>query len=288
MGETLKNQYWEDIVNTDHPSSKEPSFDIKRDYELPEDPEAEKEIKVKGITTDGLIDFAFQGIDLRTYDGEYLSRTLLSSSINSAIATAEQVLDICITPQVTEEEFHDFEGELMDSYQYTLLFKRPVIEIERVSLMLGTREMLRIPENWIQLNRKMGEVTLFPTSGSAQMIIPQEVGFMPFFMRRNYMPSAFRFSYTAGMKLEDIPANLLEFIYKRAAINVFQVWGDQIIGAGIANQSVSIDGLSQSIGTTQSAMYGGASARIQDYKNDIENLIPILRKYYYRTGMAVL
>ena len=48
--------------------------------------------------------------------------------------------------------------------------------------------------------------------------------------------------------------------------------------AGIANQSVSIDGLSQSVGTTQSAMFGGASARIESYAKDLdERILPMLR-----------
>ena len=64
---------------------------------------------------------------------------------------------------------------------------------------------------------------------------------------------------------------------------------DLIIGAGIANQSVSIDGVSQSIGTTQSAMYGGASARIQQYTDDINKVIlPALRQKFGGLRMVVV
>ena len=62
--------------------------------------------------------------------------------------------------------------------------------------------------------------------------------------------------YVAGIDEKDssMPMSLLqEAINKRAATGILNVWGDLIIGAGIANQSVSIDGVSQSIGTTQSA-----------------------------------
>ena len=90
------------------------------------------------------------------------------------------------------------------------------------------------------------------------------------------------------MDKKDIPYNLLEYIYKKAAISVFEVWGDQIIGAGIASSSLSVDGLSQSIGTTQSAMYGGASARILEYRKDIDELVPILRKHYAKINSVVL
>jgi len=64
--------------------------------------------------------------------------------------------------------------------------------------------------------------------------------------------------------------------------------GDLILGAGIANQSISIDGLSQSIGTTQSAMYGGASARVESYRQDIDKLISVLRMKLDTPRMVVL
>lgn len=64
---------------------------------------------------------------------------------------------------------------------------------------------------------------------------------------------------------------------------------DLIIGAGIANQSVSIDGVSQSIGTTQSAMYGGASARVNEYTNDLnDHLLPVLRQKFGGIRMIVV
>lgn len=59
--------------------------------------------------------------------------------------------------------------------------------------------------------------------------------------------------------------------------------------AGIANQSVSIDGVSQSIGTTQSAMFGGASARVNEYTKDLtENLLPALRMRFGGLRMVVI
>lgn len=64
---------------------------------------------------------------------------------------------------------------------------------------------------------------------------------------------------------------------------------DLIIGAGIANQSVSIDGVSQSIGTTQSAMFGGASARIEAYGKDLkEVLLPALRMRFGGIRLVVV
>jgi hypothetical protein len=75
---------------------------------------------------------------------------------------------------------------------------------------------------------------------------------------------------------------------KRASIGVLQVWGDLIIGAGISNQTISIDGLSQSIGTTQSPEFSGAGARIKNYMDDMKVLEARLKDTYLGINMVVI
>ncbi|WP_311481087.1 hypothetical protein [uncultured Anaerococcus sp.] len=282
-------KYYDNMYEEENPSSSDKNKKTDEKFVLPEDPEAEKRIKINGLTTDDLIDNHFQGIDLMTYDGTPFSRTFLVSSLNSAIDRAEQVFDICITPREIKEELHDFEGNsLFDSYQYTPLFKRPVREIESITYKMGNRQILQVPKEWIQLDKRVGDVTIFPITGSVNYINPALGVAVPYFMTRSYMPMAVSVNYKAGMEKDEIPHNLLDWIFKYAAITIFEVWGDQIIGAGIASASVSLDGLSQSIGTTQSAMYGGASARILEYRKDLEELTPIIRKYFARFDSVVL
>ncbi len=282
-------KYYDNMYEEENPSSSDKNKKTDEKFVLPKDPEAEKHIKINGLTTDDLIDNHFQGIDLMTYDGTPFSRTFLVSSLNSAIDRAEQVFDICITPREIKDELHDFEGNsLFDSYQYTPLFKRPVKEIESITYKMGNRQILQVPKEWIQLDKRVGDVTIFPITGSVNYINPALGVAVPYFMTRSYMPMAVSINYKAGMEKEEIPHNLLDWIFKYAAITIFEVWGDQIIGAGIASASVSIDGLSQSIGTTQSAMYGGASARILEYRKDLEELTPIIRKYFARFDSVVL
>lgn len=282
-------KYYDNMYEEESPSSSDKNKKADEKFVLPEDPEAEKRIKINGLTTDDLIDNHFQGIDLMTYDGTPFSRTFLVSSLNSAIDRAEQVFDICITPREIKDELHDFEGNsLFDSYQYTPLFKRPVREVESITYKMGNRQILQVPKEWIQLDKRVGDVTIFPITGSVNYINPALGVAVPYFMTRSYMPMAVSVNYKAGMEKDEIPHNLLDWIFKYAAITIFEVWGDQIIGAGIASASVAIDGLSQSIGTTQSAMYGGASARILEYRKDLDELTPIIRKYFARFDSVVL
>jgi len=99
-------------------------------------------------------------------------------------------------------------------------------------------------------------------------------------------PSLWRVSYKAGM--EEIPEDLVEYIMKRASVGVLQVWGDLIIGAGIANQTISLDGLSQSIGTTQSPEFSGAGARIKNYMDDLKALEKGLKDTYVGINLGII
>jgi hypothetical protein len=93
------------------------------------------------------------------------------------------------------------------------------------------------------------------------------------------VPNYWTLTYITGF--HNIPKDILEAIGKQAAISVFTILGDIVVGAGIASKSQSIDGLSQSISTTASAMYNAFSARIGQYEKDLEKtLIPRLKARY--------
>jgi hypothetical protein len=72
-----------------------------------------------------------------------------------------------------------------------------------------------------------------------------------------------------------------------ASLGPFHVFGDLIGGAGIANVSLSMDGLSQTIGTTSSATNAGYGARIINYLKQLKEQIPLLRRYYKGLRMVV-
>ena len=61
---------------------------------------------------------------------------------------------------------------------------------------------------------------------------------------------------------------------------LFKVGGRLIIGAGIASRTLTIDGVSETINTTQSAMYGGYSAEILQIDQDIDKMLGRLRSYF--------
>ena len=73
----------------------------------------------------------------------------------------------------------------------------------------------------------------------------------------------------------------------KASLGPLNIAGDLIAGAGIATKSISIDGISQSIGTTASATNAGYGARIIQYDKQIKDQMATLRNYYLGMQMVV-
>tara|TARA_E500000305_G_C4025877_1_gene241789 strand:- start:3028 stop:3969 length:942 start_codon:yes stop_codon:yes gene_type:complete len=85
--------------------------------------------------------------------------------------------------------------------------------------------------------------------------------------------------------LDTVDPLIKRAILLRAALNPLDVAGDLIIGAGISDLSISVDGLSQSVGTTASAMYGGYSARITSFQRQLKLIMKTLKSKYRSVNM---
>ena len=241
------------------------------------------------------------GIPLFDSEGNPFPDDLSQSYLDSAISWAEQKLNIAIQPRTIVSEEHDYFLNDFTNWGYLKLWKKPVLSVQSVEMYYGNQKMFTIPSDWLKIDTLSGQITMFPTSGSAGgMIITASGGLVTPLLTGNisYAPKLWRITYTAGMNDDadgsqgyvqnDMLPQLREVIYKKAAIGILGVWGDLIIGAGIANQSVSMDGFSQSIGTTQSPMFGGASARIKQLEEDINSYMPALKAYYNGIDFTVI
>lgn len=249
-------------------------------------------ISWNGISVQKIKDNYLFGINLTDANGNPLPDGLFVHYVNAAIDYLQNLLDIVIS----ESEFTERHDYIRNDYQnwgFIQLDHKPVKEIKRLTLMYGNQRSVEIPLDWIQLDKLSGQITLFPSAGSANSLIIGQTGMLFGFQSQwDYAPQLWEVEYTAGIDENDknMPFELLkEAVSKRASCGILNVWGDLIIGAGIASQSVSIDGVSQSIGTTQSAMYGGASARVQEYTNDLnDRILPILRQKFGGIRMIVV
>lgn len=259
--------------------------------ENPGTPKEETTIEVScdGLTREELVTNYMFGLELVDPKGNPFPESMIIGYLNSAISYAEGLFDICLTKQTVVDENHDYERNDYMNWGYIQLFKRPIQKVTKLQLMYGTRPSFEVPVDWIKIDKMGGKIQLFPSSGNSNALIINQSGVIFGLNQRwSYAPQMWSVDYEAGMNANEIPPELKELIYKQATCNIMTVWGDLILGAGIASQSISIDGLSQSIGTTQSAMYGGASARVESYRQDIDRLIGVLRMKLDSPRMVVL
>jgi len=85
----------------------------------------------------------------------------------------------------------------------------------------------------------------------------------------------------------DCPRDVLGLMGMYASRYLLNIAGDLIAGAGIANKSISFNGVSQSIGTTSSPENSGFSARIKQYESQIKQILPMLRRKYQGAMIGV-
>lgn len=85
-----------------------------------------------------------------------------------------------------------------------------------------------------------------------------------------------------------VPPDIEHVIGLRAALLPLDVAGDLIGGAGVANFSISADGLSQSIGTTSSATNAGYGARVLQFERELKGAMKALRAKYRLPGFLAV
>ncbi|WNM50842.1 tail fiber protein [Staphylococcus phage Alsa_3] len=251
-----------------------------------------------GWTADAIKNYFMFGIDIKDENGNEMDETFYRYLFEQGIAEAEQALDIVILPRV-ETEIQDYNEQEFQSYMHVHTRRKPIIQVESLSLQMNGSKIYDYPGDWWKVYHLPGHLQIFPTTlmqagnngynSNVFMGYPAQIGAMPGGFHRTFAPQMIRVKYIAGLlprKQEgitreyEIPANLQTLVTSYAMRELFKVGGRLIIGAGIASRTLTIDGVSETINTTQSAMYGGYSAEILQIDQDIDKMLGRLRSYF--------
>lgn len=255
-----------------------------------------EDIEGSGLALRGLLTVTelkqryFFGVDITNDAGEPLPDSVFTHYILTAIRWFEHQLDIPILPTAFCE-FHDYYRGDYHAFNTIQLDNYPLISVEefRVQYPSG-QNVIIFPEEWLRLHKPEGMVQIVPTAGTlSEILVGQGGSFLPaVYNGMDYLPQLFQLQYTAGFGQGQVPRNIIDVIGKFASLGPFDIFGDLIAGAGIANISLSMDGLSQNIGTTSSATNAGYGARIIQYTKYIKEQIPLLQRYYKRPARMVV
>jgi hypothetical protein len=244
------------------------------------------------ISTTELVSRYFFGIGLTDQSGNPIDQKSIEFHIESAVEQLEGYLNLKLSKQIIEESLHYYVDDFTE-WSY-LPVSYPVLAAHEMMGLAAGQTQLTYPTDWISIkstNDPTGAHRSFylvpgsggvGVSGSGSAVY---AGILPLagWMAGKSIPNYWRVKYCTSF--QKLPADLADAAGKLASIGIFHQMGDIILGAGIASESVSIDGLSQSISTTSSATNAGYGARITGYLADLKLSLPRLKLKY--DGMVI-
>ncbi|MCB1160410.1 MAG: hypothetical protein KDK45_23100 [Leptospiraceae bacterium] len=102
------------------------------------------------------------------------------------------------------------------------------------------------------------------------------------------LPGVYKVEYSTGYAhASHVPKEIVENIQKLITVSLASSFGDGVI-AGVANYSVSLSGISESVGTTMSATSAFFGARIAQLREEIKEWLAANKLKYAGIQMGVL
>lgn len=255
------------------------------------------------ITPKELKEIYLFGITIRNDEGEVIDDGAYQIWINNAVSMLEHYLDIFVSPQKVTE-YKDYRMNDYMDWGYLYLNNFPLINIESLKMVYFRDEdgepqvVQEIPKSWFRLQENDGLLRLVPNSRfPANLQIDNLGNYFPEILRASLIPHTWQIVYNAGFKDGKIPHLINQAIALLAAIQGLIIGGHLVLGAGISSQSISLDGLSQSIQSTNSAENSAYGANIKEYQkilfgdgpNDKENgIIHQLKEFYKGQTVGII
>lgn len=168
----------------------------------------------------------------------------------------------------------------------------PLVSIQRVRLIYGTRVLYECPLQWFRNQYKRSATIEVVLDGSGTLVQKEQVAVMlsvlgDFYadaISRNVVPGFWCFDYTAG--LDEVPEDVKAAVAWRAVAEILPVAAVKANKLAVTSQSRSLDGVSRSQGVNDSQP-GGRFSRllsvphIQKWLDDkwlVETLRPAVRR----------
>jgi hypothetical protein len=238
----------------------------------------------------------FYGSQFYSKDGTALSVEVKRTYIQAAQQEIEKYLNIKFVPELITETVSYYRDDYWQQFPI-IKTNYPINTPLTLVGMVNKIEQIVYPQQWLFTSKSSEGVmtrrlNVVPNGsvgamGNADVIltgISSNIGLQSW----KNIPEYWQVQYVSGWNRKDLPMDLVNLVGKFASIGIFNIFGDLIIGAGIASQSISIDSLSQSISTTSSAENSGFSSRIIMYQKEIKTSLERLKNIYKGFSFTVL
>ena len=242
------------------------------------------------VTPDDLRFTYLWGTDFKATNGQSYTDEQIQYFIDAAVAQIERQLDITIvkkkirynaaernlvkgTDYDIDEAVYDFKFSRISRYGLIRTRKKPIIKLHKLELL----------SRWEGVKDKTQTTIIDKTKGVLKLmerpIRPSETSSgiqtaIGIYGNQTLQSQLFyAIDYDAGFETsDDVPTDLREIVAKQAAVSLLNIIGDGLM-SGFSSSSLSMDGLSESFSSTQSATSAYFGARIAVYKDDIANYI---------------
>lgn len=161
---------------------------------------------------------------------------------------------------------------------------QPLICFEDLYGQLSNTRVVDIQLEWVEAHEKTAWVELVPFN---QQTAFSFIGLLWVESIRGPMPLPNFWNFTALVGFRKTPEVLLELIAKKAAMDILTIAGQAFRG-GFSSQSISRDGVSESVSYTASATFGVYSASIEDYRKWIKENLKEMKGAFRGPNMVVM
>lgn len=216
---------------------------------------------------------------------------ILSTSINDQIkqdyTSGQQQGGV----KTMEESLYEYQGHKVQKHGIIKTRHRPILELHKVKMIDNKGALVQDYLGDCEVNFLQGLLRLTTPhyrpadyntwNNIAAATLPR--GNNAFSGRLFY-----QIDYDTGYKNSDyVPDDLREVIAKQAAVSLLNIIGDGLM-SGFSSSSLSMDGVSESFSSTQSATSAYFGARIKVYQDDIEKYIQNNRKHFASISMGCI
>lgn len=236
------------------------------------------------ISVDELLSTYFYGLPIQSNDGTQLDRQTVKLNIQAAQAEIEKYFDLVLFPCLISENLDYYR----DDYENGFPFIRTSYPVRSTRALLGRLngiDQIRYPGEWLQARgsskgRFYRQFAVIPNGSSvnadANVIL---LGISAYYGIRSYpqIPNYWYTQYESGYLPGTAPAELVNLVGMLASIPLLAIAGDLVLSSpGLANISLGIDGLSQSVSSKGNAF----GERIKTYITQIDTTSKRLRSSY--------
>ncbi|MGL4981261.1 MAG: hypothetical protein ACRC4W_00125 [Treponemataceae bacterium] len=242
------------------------------------------------VTADDMRFTYLWGVDLKSANGDSISDDQINYFINASAESIARQLNITIKKKKLrynpkerglkktidydkEEGVYDFKYSRIARYGIIKTRERPIIKLHKLELlrrMIGSKDL----KDTTVVDKTKGILKLMEKPVRPSDTSDRIATAINSYGKDTYSTNLFyAIDYDAGFETsDDIPDDLREVIAKNAAVSMLNIIGDGLM-SGFSSSSLSMDGLSESFSSTQSATSAYFGARIKEYKDDIQNYL---------------